>query len=164
MKELKETSLMIQSHTEQPIEKGKDCDIVRKCVRNQIWSSLSQLHNEEQKKEKSDTTWCIVPCPYAHRGFPYWLIVKPLRETWFMIGWINTMMSLWQQVDTKTNTDNTSGNPLGSHKCSGILPGRCSLKSVNYIKQLVNTQTQQLLSLRVIALFYLWDHDSHIWE
>lgn len=71
---------MIQSHCEQPIEEGEDCDVMKRESEITFRAAFQNLAIKKEKRIRGDMMYSALPilCP---QGFPYWLIIKPLRET-----------------------------------------------------------------------------------
>lgn len=118
---------MIQSHSEQPIEEGKDC--VVKSLRNHLWRSNSEPHSTISVFGRA------YQCP---QGFPYWLIVNPLREIWVSSPSQSSGESIaWSHCDSRWISKPIQIIHQGNHnyKCSNLILNICSPQ--NYIKLLL---------------------------
>lgn len=128
--ELQEAFFMIQSHCEQPIEEGKDSDVM-KSVSEIIFEGAFQKLANKKKNTEEEATRCVQPCPYyAHRGFLAGLSSKPLREIW--LSSVQQSSIPWCHCDSrwKTNTDYTSGKQsshMQQHNTDADVPKKYSI-------------------------------------
>lgn len=123
---------MSQSHPEQPKEEGKRLWCYEKHVGSHFSRSISETFSKNTHTWNGKRRDVVCPARTAPTGISSLVYHQSspgnMTQFWLAFVWgIDTMMSPWQQVEIKTNMDNSSGGSC-DHKCSNTIQARCSPK------------------------------------